>query len=199
MPHSQKQYERSVTGMETNMILEKAKRLAVILCIACLCTVLSGCNKNKDTDNKGTGNINVTTSPALEAELGLSELITISIYSVDSTGEGLVESTAFIPVIDYSPSKIVSEVVTAMEDSAVYIGIDEVTEDGDVITISFVKDSAPVSNTQAEQELLILDAIAQSLLDNMVEYDKIVFRTEGEAYNSANRKYSKDYVYMERK
>ena len=45
-------------------------------------------------------------------------------------------------------------------------------------------------------EAAILDAIAQSLLDNLTDYSKVIFRVEGKAYVSGVFEMDINDVYM---
>jgi hypothetical protein len=118
------------------------------------------------------------------------------IYTVNS--EAVIEPvTALIPkdtVID--PRLIVDTVVENMADMSYNIGIDSVTTDKDIVIVSFLKDKPPLVDVGASYELAILDAIAQSLIDNLDDYSKVIYRVEGEAYISGHVQLGYDEVYM---
>ena len=182
--------------------LSKYVMILKLCLVMCLCTLAAGCNNDsKDKtaeEDKTEQSIGVVMMPTITG-IELDDMITLSLYSVDRSCTGIVDITAVIPASDCNPSRIVTEVVSSMEDSAWYISIDEVTTDGSTVIVSFNDSAPPVANVTATQEEVILDAFAQSLLDNLSDYSKVIFRVNNEAYESSNRKYSKDYIYMERK
>ena len=66
------------------------------------------------------------------------------------------------------------------------------------MVVNFFKNSPPVSGVTKETETAILDAVAQSLLDNLADYHKVIYRVEGEAYTSDNLTFTENYVYIEK-
>jgi hypothetical protein len=92
----------------------------------------------------------------------------------------------------------VEKVVESMADETFMIGIDDVDEEGDAIIVSFLDNQPPVMNVGSSVEGEILDAIAQSLLDNLEgEYEKVIFRVMGKAYSSGHFEFGINQVYME--
>lgn len=118
------------------------------------------------------------------------------IYTVNSEA-GIEPVTALIPKDkDIDPQLIVDKVVENMADIAYHIGIDSVTTDKDSVIVSFLKDKPPLVDVGSSYELAILDAIAQSLIDNLDDYSKVIYRVEGEAYISGHVQLGYDEVYM---
>jgi hypothetical protein len=83
-----------------------------------------------------------------------------------------------------TPELIVDKVVEAMADRSLEVGIEYVKTEKDTVIVSFYRDKAPLSEGGIIYEGPILDAIAMSLIDNLKDYNKIIYRAEGKAYVS---------------
>lgn len=122
----------------------------------------------------------------------------INIYTVDYD---TLEKEAVLTVVpaeqELTPSELLDIVVDTLVDNSFTISIDTVVTQDDIVIVSFPKEGEPVHGLFARAEDAILDAIAQSLLDNFDEYHKIVFRCEMKEYQSDNHTFSLDYIYME--
>lgn len=190
------------------MKLKKGIYVFLTLLTAC---VLSGCNRPQDenSDNRLTPTITdtpvtVTAAPTPNQTI---ESITVSplettellIYTLNSDTLTKEAVSVLIPAdSEVTPQLILDQVTDAMEDEAFYLGIDEViTEDKSVI-VNFSKDAPPVCNVGASVEAEILDAIGQSLLENLPEYSKIIFRIEGEAYETGHIELGINEAYISR-
>lgn len=107
----------------------------------------------------------------------------LPIYAIDiDTGEMISVISMISENIDVTPELIVDKVVDAMEDLSVFIGIYGVDTEEDIVIVKFISDMPPVNNVGAGIEGSILNAIAQSLIDNLDDYNKVIFRIENEAY-----------------
>lgn len=123
--------------------------------------------------------------------------IELTVYVVDADTGEIEPVTALIPKSsEITPELIVTTVVESMADQSIDIGIDEVIPEGDTVIVSFMKDRAPYSNLGSGYEGAILNAIAQSLIDNLTDYSKVIYRVEGKAYVSGAFEYGIDDVYM---
>ncbi len=123
--------------------------------------------------------------------------IDLSLYTVN------MESGATEPFIaavakdkDITPELIVDKVVEAMADRSLEVGIEYVKVEKDAIVVSFYRDKAPLSEGGIIYEGPILDAIAMSLIDNLKDYNKIIYRAEGKAYVSDHIELGIDEPYM---
>ncbi|MBE5961521.1 MAG: hypothetical protein E7256_09100 [Lachnospiraceae bacterium] len=189
----------------------RLKRRLFLLTIILLCVMpAGGCKKNEgnseqaqivqETDNVGEKNNDVSTgeetpTPTLE----LTDNKEMFIYSINSDTMEKESITAMISSNEeITPDLIVEKVVDSLEDASFLVGIDAVATSGDIVIVSFEKDLAPVANVNKRIETEILDVVAQSLLDNLNDYTKVVFRVMGEAYQSAHRTFGIDQVYLEK-
>lgn len=119
------------------------------------------------------------------------------IYIVNSSTD-LEAVTALIPA-DYeiTPELIVDTLVNSMADQSLIIGIESVTTKDDSVIVSFYADQPPLANVGSGLEYAILNAIAQSLTDNLDDYNKVIYRVEGGQYISGHIELGLDEVYHE--
>lgn len=99
---------------------------------------------------------------------------------------------------EMTPQELIDYVTATMEDVAVTVKVDAVTVEDTSIIVDFQEGSVPVRYANTRLESAILDALAQSLLDNFPEYAGVVFRAGGKAYQSENRSFDLNYIYMGR-
>lgn len=118
------------------------------------------------------------------------------VYTVNSDAE-VEAATALVPKdSEITPQLIVETVKEAMAENSLMIGIESVTTEGTSVIVSFYADQPPLSNVGAGYETAILDAIAQSLVENLDDFNKVIYRVEGEAYNSGHIELGIDEVYL---
>lgn len=121
------------------------------------------------------------------------------IYTIDPEEGQIDPVTAMIPDdTEISAELIIDKVVEAMADKSLQIGIESVTTDADKIIVSFYSDQPPLANVGAGIELAILDAIGQSLIDNLPDYNKIIYQVEKGAYVSGHMELGIDEAYFTR-
>lgn len=123
--------------------------------------------------------------------------IDLSLYTVNMESGATEPFKVAIPKDkEITPQLIVDKVVEAMADRSLEVGIDYVKTEKDAIIVSFYRNKAPLSEGGTIYEGPILDAIAMSLLDNLKDYNKIIYRAEGEAYVSDHIELGIDEDYM---
>jgi len=88
-------------------------------------------------------------------------------------------------------------VVDSFADRSLTVGIDEILVEKDTVIVSFLSNQAPLVNVESSLESTILDAIAQSIIENFPQYPKVIYRVEGKKYISKNYKFGIDEVYLE--
>lgn len=187
------------------------KKRTYLLTVGVMCIMLMvGCNKDSNNNANPTPSNKITEVASVTPEvksnkisaeptLPLTETKDISIYSINSETIEKEAVTALVPAdTEITPEFIVNTVVDSMADESFMIGIDSVTTNNDVVIVSFLDDQPPVVNVGAGAEGEILDAIAQSLLDNLPDYNKVIFQIKGEAYVTGHYQFEKDHVYMEK-
>lgn len=146
---------------------------------------------NQNPDDNKTEN---TPTPSLIEPIASIEL---PVFAVDAELGEIKLVTALIPKgTEITPELIIDTVVEAMADQSIMVGIENVTTEDKAVIVSFYKDKAPVAGLGGSFEGAILNAIAQSLIDNLEDYSKVIFRVEGEAYVSGHIELGIDEVYL---
>ncbi|HHT96910.1 MAG TPA: hypothetical protein GXZ90_03320 [Clostridiales bacterium] len=149
-----------------------------------------------DKNNNGESNENdiddpfdTNVEPVVNKEL--------PIYAIDiDSGEMISVISMITENIEITPELIVDKVVEAMEDLSVFIGIDGVDIEDDIVIVNFKADTPPVNNVGSGIEGSILNAIAQSLIDNLEDYNKVIFRIENEAYTTGHIELGYDEIFL---
>lgn len=200
------------------------KKLFLILTISCLIFVTACNNKEKlsvgeisttitnesaqknsldTTETEITDNVgNETKSSENSSDVTIAPVANkeISIYSMNDSTFQVEAAVALVSQnSEITPELIVDLVVDSLADRSVLVGIDEITTKDDAVIVSFLADQPPLVNVGASEEAAILDAIAQSLVDNLDQYTKVIFRVNGGPYVSKNFKYGIDKVYLDGK
>ena len=117
----------------------------------------------------------------------------VPIYSIND--DSLESEQTYVTVEELTPEAVVKAVVESLEEHSLEIGIDSVTMEEDTVIVSFLYGKAPLSSVGSTVEETILNSIADSLLDNIDGCKKVVFRAEGEAYESGHYAFGIDEVY----
>ncbi len=148
------------------------------------------------TPVQGSQNI-VPATPTQQVEFVLSEKKEIYFYTVNPE---TFETEAVSAVVDNEfadePDELMILIMSSLEDAGYEIGIQSAVIDGDNVVVDFSTDVHPANGLEEREEKAVLDAIAQSLLDNLVEQRGVIFRIMGEAYESENFSFGLYYVYM---
>ena len=119
-------------------------------------------------------------------------------YTVDSHGN-IVRATSIISgKSSVTPGLLVEYICDALEDESIILKTEDISVDGSRCIISFTDSIQEVSSQGRNFEEAVLDAISQSILDNISTVDGIVFRIKGQAYSTGNISMDKDAVYMGR-
>jgi len=121
----------------------------------------------------------------------------LTIYTIDSNSGNIIPVTALIPEgNEITPELIVTTVVESMADQSLMIGIENITTKDAAVIVSFYSDQPPLMGVSGGIEAAILNAIAQSLLDNLDDYSEVIYRVEGNAYVSDYYELKIDEVYL---
>ena len=139
------------------------------------------------TENNNTAEKEVTVTPGNSPTPAIQPAATadLSLYTVNmDTGATEPFTAAVAKDTEITPELIVDKVVEAMADRSLEVHVEYVRAEKDAIIVSFYTDKAPLSEGGIVYEGPILDAIAMSLIDNLKDYNKIIYRAEGKAYQS---------------
>ncbi len=138
--------------------------------------------------------INDTPTPTV---IQTTKNIELLIYVVNSSTY-LDPVTALVSAdAEITPELVVNTVVDSMADQSLSIGVESVSTQDDTVIISFYADQPPLSNVGSGLESAILDALAQSITENLDEYRKIIYRVEGGSYKSGHIELGIDEIYFE--
>ena len=141
--------------------------------------------------------VSVTTPTEQPFEFQLSELEEIYFYTVNpDTFE--TEAVSSIVKTGYAddPMNLIILIGDSLEDAGYEVGIQSAVIDGENVVVDFMADTCPVTGLTESEEKAVLDAIAQSLLDNLAEQNGVVFQIMGAGYESDNFSFGEYYVYM---
>jgi len=149
---------------------------------------------NDTTDKKDVSSANPTPT---QAPIQPNANKDLQVYTVNSITAEIEPVTALVPQNSKITAQLVVDtVVESLADQSIIIKVDSVTTEDDKIIVSFDKDKAPYSDMGSGYEAAILDAIAQSLIDNLKEYKKVIYRIENNAYVSGVFEYGINEAYL---
>ncbi len=117
----------------------------------------------------------------------------VPIYSIND--ESLESEQTYVEMEEITPKTVVQAVVDSLAEHSLEVGIDSVTMEGDTVIVSFLFGKAPLTSVGSTVEETILNSIADSLLDNVEGCKNVIFRAEGEAYESGHYAFGFDEVY----
>lgn len=163
----------------------KSKRTAIFLLIICL--ILAGCQEN----GAGVSDRIYTVVPT-----PANKMKTFTIYSIDSDTMSIVPVSVPKKGNGISAEYILVLVMDNLSENK--IATPTVEMKGKKLIVSFEAAGEPVKNCNRKMEHLILECFSNSLLDNLKNYDGIIFRVEGKAYKSENLKFDLNEVYASR-
>jgi hypothetical protein len=122
----------------------------------------------------------------------------VPIYSINQDTQSVESVVALVPQDSKVTPELILDLVTdSLADRLIMIGADTVNVQQDTVIVSFKSDQQPVVNTDSSLEKAILDAIAQSLVDNLKDYPKVIFRIKGQAYKSDHYSFGLNEVYLD--
>lgn len=179
----------------------KIKNLIYIMLCICAASLVSGCGRQENIDPALTPTSEVTPTPLNEDNptgrpIAPPQNKEVMIYSINA--DTLEKTAVTVLMSEVTAELIVEEVVSAMRDAAFFVGINEVIPKEDTVIVDFRSDAPPVTDVGASIEGSILDAIAQSIIDNLPQYSKVIYHIEGKAYATGHFEMKQDEVYMER-
>ena len=141
--------------------------------------------------------VSVATPTEQPIEFELSELEEVFFYTVNpDTLETEAVSSVVKTGFAEDPMNLIVLIGDSLEDAGYEVGIQSAVLDGENVVVNFMSDTCPVTGLTESEEKAVLDAIAQSLLDNFMEQSGVVFQIMGAGYESDNFSFREYYVYM---
>ncbi|MCR5685435.1 MAG: hypothetical protein K6G81_08485 [Lachnospiraceae bacterium] len=178
--------------------------MTVLLCIF-LCMAVSSCTSKPKPDP----GLQITESPEptgsdTEPELtktvqnqDKTEVITLRYYVVNGNGQ-LERATSLVKGgTQITPELVLDFLLDSLEDESIVLKVDGIEIKDKVCVISFDDSIYSVAASGARMENAVLDAIAQSILDNVKDVLGVSYRIKGDQYITDNNSFSVDSVYME--
>ncbi|WP_313132147.1 hypothetical protein [Anaerocolumna sp.] len=204
--------------MKKNSIM----KVGIILSISCM-LFITACSSNADKSNESTPNTQVDTVEGKTTEEDTSKTLSddpveykeaeasgekeivapvankeIPIYTFNDISLEIEPAIALVPEeTELTPELVVNMVVDSFADRSITVGIDKILIEEDTVVVSFLSDQAPLVNVGSSLETTILDAIAQSIIENFPEYPKVIYRVEGKSYESGHYKFKVNEVYLD--
>ncbi len=121
----------------------------------------------------------------------------LSVYTVDPETGDVKPVVAMISTdSEINPSLIVETVLESLADQSIIVGVKDVTTEDNKIIVNFDKELTPYNNMGSGYEAAILNAIAQSLIDNSKVHSKVIYRVDDKAYESGVFSFGINEVYM---
>ena len=158
--------------------------------------------QDKDTDNnerKTNENEEEPVSQMMQGEILPPQMKELPMYTVDGSTYEVKATVQMIPVDnEVTAELIVQLVIDDLADNSYTLGLEGVKEENGLIIVNFSEDLPPVNGVNKETEVATLDAIAQSLIDNLPECKGVIYQVNGKEYISDNFIFADDYIYLGR-
>lgn len=168
--------------------MKKITKSMMALMIFLMMVQGTGC-ESKQTENP----VQETSAPS---SVATSKEKSIQVYTIDEDSlESTSETVYLMGGEKLNAKNIMKEVINLFAMHGITIHLDTITKKENTIYISFQKDAAPVCGVSETVEEIILESIAKSLVDNLDNYEQVVFLVEGDAYKSDNMQMEKDEVF----
>ena len=170
-----------------------------------LCCVLLSC-KHKPPVGPGitpTGEIGPDISDEPDPTLVVtgtegSAQIQLRYYTVNVSNNTVRSAVSMVPEnTKITPELIMSYVIFELEDESLDLAINSAKVESGICTVDFNDSVYAIASNGSALEYAILDASAQSILDNVAECKSVCFTINGQAYSTANISMDIDEIYMD--
>ncbi len=177
--------------------------MMIFLCLLLSMGVLS-CTRKPDTDPvdplQGQGPAVPEKEPVITKVVpgkDNTEVVTLRYYTVRSDGQ-LERATSMVEgKTSITPEVVLDFLLDALEDESLVLNVDSVKISDSVCIISFDDSIYDIASEGERIENSVLDAIAQSILDNVADVTGVAYRIKGDRYETVNNSFTLDSVYME--
>lgn len=146
----------------------------------------AGASENNESSKEGP------TSGAIQPPVNTA----LSIYTINIDGEVEPITALVSKDTEITPEIIVDKVIESLADQSIEIGVKSVTIEKNKIIVNFDPDKSPDKNMGSYYEGAILNAIAQSLIDNLSQYNGVIFRINDGAYATGAYEYGIDEAFL---
>ena len=172
-----------------------SKKITGVCLIIMLC-LLVGCQKKPAGTKNPSPSPSSITNPTGSVPF---QAVEVPIYTISADLSELVATGVLIDVEkELTVDLVVSAVSEALQDNAIDTKMNQVILGSHFVTLDFDPSAPPVTGVSADLEELILDAYAQSVLDNFSDFSEVRITMNGYAYASAHRKLGLNEAYLRR-
>lgn len=187
------------------------RRMAIVLVFVLLVCVLSGCRQKRtfhlQPSTKHTLRVagstaddiddnDPTVTPVITS--GAYNLIAVHYYSVDASNSNVKNATVMErDDIEITPELILDYLIDSLADESVSLSYNSIDVNNGSVVIDFDNSIVNISETNAELEFAVLDAVAQSILDNIDGCKSITYHINGGAYKTDNLSFGFNDIYMD--
>lgn len=182
------------------------RRVLSVVITLVLCLSFVSCDSYRPiVDLKPTPSPTVTKSPETvtltpvptQAEPDRKGRITVDYYTVNVSNCSRKNAMMVVESLDeITPDLLIESIIDTLSDQSVLLDVDSISLSDGVCIVSFSDRMREISEDNTELEDAILDACATSIIDNVIDCSSIVFRIEGEAYETVGHSFDIDFVYM---
>lgn len=142
-----------------------------------------------------TGDVPTQTVPELTDAPG--GLVRLKYYTVSASSHSIKNAVVLVgSKYEITPSRIIGLIVDSLEDQSVIVDIDSVSIIDGVCVIDFDTSIRSISEKDTQLENAILDACAQSILDNISDCTAVSYKIDGGAYTTDGHSFAEDQIYM---
>lgn len=154
-------------------------------------TIPGSDNRNSSVENEDEQELKETVVPNTVLE-------NIVYYTVDSASAEVKALNALIIGGDVKlPWRIVELVLNSLADESIEVNILSVIINDEVCVIDFDDSIQDVASMGAGIENAVLDAFAQSMLDNFDDCGSVIFRINSKPYKTKNNSFGLNQIYMD--
>lgn len=118
---------------------------------------------------------------------------TLAIYSINSDTMTLIPVSVKKDTMELSPYNVACLVLRNLSEDDIILK--NVYQKDKRVIVSFGAEGKPLKNCGPKMETLILEAFANSLLDNVENCEQVVFQCEGKEYKSSQYSFGKNEVF----
>ena len=164
--------------------MKKIRSMQLVYWLLFVMLILTGCVGEKEE---------VIQSPATPVPTKKHNIETLAIYSINSDSMTLMPVSVKKGTQDLSPSYVAALVLDNLNEKD--ITISDIYQKGKKVIVSFDPKGKPVKNCSDKMETLILEAFANSLLDNVNNCTQVIFQCDGKEYKSSQYSFEKNEVF----
>lgn len=176
-------------------------RILFMIILAVFCAFSTACSEKKDPVPDPA----VTASPTQDEKddphvtsyvVDNSQVFRISYYTVDPSGKIKNAVSLITDTTKITPKLVLGFFIDSLEDESFNLKINDVTVTDNLCVIDFDDSIHDIASMGKKVEDAVLDAAAQSVLDNIEEVEGVGFSINGAAYSTDNNKFVLNSIYM---